>query len=417
MVAAPSLAQAPAAPAPPEIGEKAETGKKAKWRYVDPATLDYRAILPAPPADGSPMGRAQLALVAMSQRQATAAQRERAKREDAMEPGQLADVLGPGFTPERYPKTFELLMHVYKDTKRCSDAAKDVWNLPRPGASAGAAELGIKPLVEAKSGSYPSGHSTRGTVWGLVMAELVPAKAAELRERGRVFGFDRMAAGVHFPNDVAGGFVLGAAVFERLKQSDAFKADFAAAAAEWASAAIPAPTPAGQPKVAAAQAGASALPEPAEPLRAVSFMTGRWMAVNPNKTVNREHWMSPAGNSMNALFMQVRRDGGPAFFELSSIEVGPPGEGGAEPIVTLFFRHIHRRLAIDPKRANVDTFRLVKADGQSAVFAPTKKPEGEDAGIDSVTYRADGPDRLVQEIKYKPGSKEKDFQTVYTREP
>lgn len=48
-----------------------------------------------------------------------------------------------------------------------------------------------------KDGSYPSGHSAIGYGFGLLLAELVPARAAELVERGREFGDSRMVCNVH----------------------------------------------------------------------------------------------------------------------------------------------------------------------------------------------------------------------------
>ncbi len=47
------------------------------------------------------------------------------------------------------------------------------------------------------------------------------------------------------------------------------------------------------------------------------------------------------------------------------------------------------------------------------VFAPAVDQPG---GIETMSYRADGPSTLVQELAFKPDSKEKSFTSVYTRE-
>lgn len=166
-------------------------------------------------------------------------------------------------------------------------------------------------------------------------------------------------------------------------------------------------SPAAQPASATAS---PQIPVAAAALRPLAFLAGRWVGVNPNKTVNREHWMTPSGRTMSALFVQVRRDGEAAFYEVSTINVEADG-------VRLYHRHLHTRLAMDDRRKDVDVFTLVGVSGapgaERAVFKPVKDVAG---GIETMTYRADGPDRLVQELKFKPGSKEKDFSTTSARE-
>ncbi len=156
----------------------------------------------------------------------------------------------------------------------------------------------------------------------------------------------------------------------------------------------------------AAGAPATTLMEPSDALKPLGFMAGRWYAVNPNKTVNREHWMAPASASMSGLFMQVRRDGGVSFYEVSSI-VADKGT------VKLFLRHLHRELADGERQREVSIFTLKTIQDGRVTFVPAVDVAG---GIESMTYRADGPDRLVQELVFKPDSKEKNFSTVYWRE-
>ena len=66
---------------------------------------------------------------------------------------------------------------------------------------------------------------------------------------------------------------------------------------------------------------------PAAELVPLTFMAGRWICVNPNKTVNEEHWTMPRGNSMYALFRQMRRDGKPALVDpvqrVGDLEIDP----------------------------------------------------------------------------------------------
>ena len=80
--------------------------------------------------------------------------------------------------------------------------------------------------------SYPSGHSTRGTVYSLVIAELFPEKKNAIVEIGRDIGWDRVLIGKHFPTDVYAGRMLGYAIVLKLHSSTLFQHDLEQAMAE-----------------------------------------------------------------------------------------------------------------------------------------------------------------------------------------
>ena len=82
----------------------------------------------------------------------------------------------------------------------------------------------IKPAADLeKSMSYPSGHATRGIIFALVLAELVPAQKDAILARGKQIGDDRVLAGVHFPSDVVAGQTLAKAILAQLMASEAFQ--------------------------------------------------------------------------------------------------------------------------------------------------------------------------------------------------
>jgi acid phosphatase (class A) len=88
--------------------------------------------------------------------------------------------------------------------------------------------------VLRSDGSYPSGHSAIGYGWGLILAELVPDRAAQLVARGRAFGDSRRVCNVHWLSDVEEGRVVSTAVFARLHAEPVFRADLDAVRAELA---------------------------------------------------------------------------------------------------------------------------------------------------------------------------------------
>lgn len=144
---------------------------------------------------------------------------------------------------------------------------------------------------------------------------------------------------------------------------------------------------------------------PAKELESLAFMAGRWIGVNPNNTVNEEHWTAPRGNHMVGTFHQIRRDGKPAFVEVSLISVEKDG-------VRLRLRHLHTGLEIAKGREEASDFMLKSAEKNRAEFYGI----GKAAMVTSVVYRLVGKNQLVVETQFAPESKQSGFASVYFRE-
>src|SRR5262249_49284408 len=93
---------------------------------------------------------------------------------------------------------------------------------------------------------YPSGHNTYSWAVGLILAELVPDRAAGILVRAPAFGESRMVCGVHNMSAVEAGRTNGSILAAALHSSAEFRADLDVARAEIAAArkAGPAPDPA-----------------------------------------------------------------------------------------------------------------------------------------------------------------------------
>lgn len=61
------------------------------------------------------------------------------------------------------------------------------------------------------SGAFPSGHTTAGYSWNLMMAQIFPEKEADFILRASEAGNNRLVLGVHYPLDIIGGRILGSA--------------------------------------------------------------------------------------------------------------------------------------------------------------------------------------------------------------
>jgi acid phosphatase (class A) len=125
------------------------------------------------------------------------------------------------------------------DAGYATSAAKNNYKRPRPFVVN--KETSCTPEDEARlsdNGSYPSGHTSIGWAWALILAEIAPERADAILSRGYAFGQSRVICGVHWQSDVHAGRVIGAAVVARLHTDPVFLAQLAAArkelAAVWA---------------------------------------------------------------------------------------------------------------------------------------------------------------------------------------
>jgi acid phosphatase (class A) len=140
---------------------------------------------------------------------------------------------GVRISAENTPKTNALLRKAGPDMALAVYPTKRKYMRPRPFMVYD--QPTCTPNDEAglrRDGSYPSGHSALGYGWGLILAELIPARAGQLVARGRAFGDSRRVCNVHWLSDVEEGRVVATAVFARLHAEAAYRADVEAARKE-----------------------------------------------------------------------------------------------------------------------------------------------------------------------------------------
>ncbi len=228
--------------------------------YLTAADLpDSLLLVPPPPAPGSPAlardkkaSKVGLALHGGQRWQIATADADLTSPKAT---GAMSCAAGFEISPQATPAIDRLLRHLLPDLGFVSRPSKMKYNRPRPFMANG--KPSCTPEAESylrKDGSYPSGHSTIGYGWGMVMAEIVPDRAAQLTARGRAFGDSRRVCNVHWLSDTEEGRLLAPAVIARLHSDPAFLADLQAARAEVAAARSTAPT-----RDCAAEAAALAL--------------------------------------------------------------------------------------------------------------------------------------------------------------
>jgi acid phosphatase (class A) len=196
--------------------------------YVDVTDVDGIALLPPPPTPESPEGKADLNNSRAVFKARTAEEGERAKRHENLSIYHFAPAVGDFFEKGHFPKVDALFASVKTNISEIINMPKNHWKRLRPYQLDESLKFG---QPEASFG-YPSGHSTRGTVYALVMAKLFPDKKDDILEIGREIGWDRVLIGKHFQSDIYGGRVLGQEIFRALMKSPKFQEDLGEAKGE-----------------------------------------------------------------------------------------------------------------------------------------------------------------------------------------
>jgi acid phosphatase (class A) len=145
----------------------------------------------------------------------------------------FACTLGVPVDMEHTPRLYQLLARTETDAGSSTAGVKNRYMRKRPFVVHD--EPTCAPGDEAHlrtNGSYPSGHTTLGWAWALVLAQVDPSRANAILARGRSFGESRLVCNVHWQSDILEGRFMGASVVSQLNTVAEFRKDVAAASAE-----------------------------------------------------------------------------------------------------------------------------------------------------------------------------------------
>lgn len=197
-------------------------------RYLTNGQINVVALLAPPPLPGSAEQAADLASVAAVHQAASTNDLRQALSEANFSVFVFRPAIGDFFRPGKLPKTEAFFKCVRRDSDHLVNLGKAHWKRLRPINADPALNWGLKE----KSYSYPSGHSTRGTVYALLLAEIFSGKKNEIMAVGRRIGWHRVQMAVHYPTDIYAGRVLAQAIVRQLKTNPEFRHDFAEVKAE-----------------------------------------------------------------------------------------------------------------------------------------------------------------------------------------
>lgn len=205
---------------PPEktpVGMAAATGT-----FLSATPVDWKTVLPPPPAARSLGELADLETVLQVQASRTPADLAWAKlieKDDVY--ADYEDLFGPWFAEKNLPVLAGFLRQITADANQVNKSVKDLYPRRRPPF--------IEPIVQPcvtipKTNSYPSGHSLRTHVWAAVLGDIFADRQVELYTRAHRVAWGRVIGGVHFPSDDVGGRIVAQAIVAELRKSPAYRA-------------------------------------------------------------------------------------------------------------------------------------------------------------------------------------------------
>ena len=207
------------------------TGAAEGATLLGPSDYVPERLLPAPPPEGSPAAKAELAELDRIQAARTAQDFARADRDFKTRNASIfAAAIGKGFDLDHLPATARLMTMVGQEENAAAEIAKDHFRRTRPWIVD--PKLNSCSKDDAPQSAYPSGHSTMAYAMAAVLAALVPARAAPIMARAADYAENRLVCGMHRRRDIQAGQVLGTVVAEELLHDPRFRPDFDAAKTE-----------------------------------------------------------------------------------------------------------------------------------------------------------------------------------------
>jgi acid phosphatase (class A) len=200
-----------------------------QYYYLDPSRVDLIHILAPPPSPDTDEGKADLQAVLAMQRARMEAQVKEAQADTEASVFRFAGVIGPEFKPENLPFASTFFQRVSSDSEEAVAVAKAYFNRPRPFVL----DHDVRPIVgRSPSPCYPGGHATFAFVNAILLAYMMPERAAAIFSRARRFARNREIGGVHYPSDTEAGLISASVIDNVLLHEPRFLTDFARARAE-----------------------------------------------------------------------------------------------------------------------------------------------------------------------------------------
>jgi acid phosphatase (class A) len=209
--------------------------------YLTPGAFDVTHVLEPPPRPGDPRYDTDRKIFRATRRLA-GSPRWALATSDANTgiPALLRDfscAVGIELTPVNAPKLVAVVRRAGIDTGYQTNVAKEFYRRQRPftidqGAICQPQAQLYDKKAQRMSYDYPSGHTTWGWTWALILSSIAPDRAQQILERGRAYGDSRFVCGAHNESAVEAGMLSASSTMALVAVTPEYQSDLAAARAE-----------------------------------------------------------------------------------------------------------------------------------------------------------------------------------------
>jgi len=146
-----------------------------------------------------------------------------------------SEALGFSISRSETPAIYNLISRSYHTAEQTSKNPKEKYMRIRPVIRFNEIPTGRADRLESlrTSGSYPSGHTTRGMATALVLAEMAPEYQDTILRRGFEYGESRVIVSAHYQSDVNAGYMCASAIVAAMHSVPDFLTDMEAARKEY----------------------------------------------------------------------------------------------------------------------------------------------------------------------------------------
>lgn len=147
-----------------------------------------------------------------------------------------SNCIGINLSYETTPEIILLCERAVTDASIANTTVKNKYQRMRPFATF--KEESLKPWTdeeEAKTLSYPSGHSSRGYIFALALCTVAPEYTTDIMLRAQAYAINRVICGHHWKTDTDASLLLAATMFANVVCTDEYQAQLKKARAEYQS--------------------------------------------------------------------------------------------------------------------------------------------------------------------------------------
>lgn len=283
--------------------------------------------------------------------------------------GIYSEALGFYISCETTPAIYRLISRGERTAAQAVRKAKRKYMRRRPFARMNEHVAGAFDNEESlrNNGSYPSGHASMGWTTALIMAQMAPEQQDTILRRGWEYGESRVIVGAHWQSDVDAARLAASACVARLQSSAEYRADLAAARAEYLLWHGPTPQNVGFPN------SLRILPRPIDTAsyRYQGDVAAHWLAKGEHDTPRGRQALDDAASKVHHFLSQY------------SVCLNMTLDTNVSPHITAYLKYVRQAMKSESGRLKDSGFRrrpYVQLD------EPTLIPEEEESHVLTSSY-------------------------------